>query len=72
MDKTGTEDEESKFMDRRRSENEALPSLIRSRIIVIEDLRSLVVVFDALESRLSFDERGSMMLSFWGSGTAFR
>jgi hypothetical protein len=52
-DTIGVDVDGSRFIDRRLSENEALPSLMRSLITVIEDLRSFKVVFEAFESRLS-------------------
>ena len=50
----GDETDGSIVIERRRSENEARPWLIRSFTTVIDDLRSLVVVvLDELDSRLS-------------------
>ncbi len=67
----GEEIEGSIFIDRRRSENEDLLSLIKSLMTVIEDLRSFVVDFDAFERRLSLDSLRSWMVSFGGSMIAF-
>jgi hypothetical protein len=70
----GEEISRSTFIDRRRSLMEVRVSLINSRTIVMEDLRSLVVVavvLDASESRLSFERRLSWIVSFWGCKTAF-
>jgi hypothetical protein len=58
----------SRLIERRRSENEARPSLMRSLTMVIEDLRDFVVVLEDVESLLSW------MVSFGGCGvvtTAF-
>jgi hypothetical protein len=65
----------SRLIDRRRSLIDVRVSLIKSLTIVIDDLRSLVVVvvvvvLDAVESRLSFDSRLSWIVSF-GASTAF-
>jgi hypothetical protein len=58
----GEERSRSRLIDRRRSLIEVRVSLTKSLIIVIEDLRSLVVVvvvLEAFESLLSFDNRRS-------------
>jgi hypothetical protein len=69
----GEEISRSRLIDRRRSLIDVRVSLIKSLTMVIEDLRSLVVVvvvLDAVESRLSFDSRLSWIVSF-GASTAF-
>ena len=62
----GEETDGSMVIERRRSANEARPSLIRSFTIVIDDLRSLVVVFEGFESRLSWlVSVGGVTTAFW-------
>jgi hypothetical protein len=66
----------SRLIDLRRSLNEVRVSLIKSLMMVIDDLRSLaveLVVREAFERRLSFERRLCRMVSFssGGSTTAF-
>jgi hypothetical protein len=63
--------EGSMFIDRRLSENEVRPSLIRSLITVIDDLRSRVTVLELSDESLSFERRLSCIVSFGASATAF-
>ena len=64
--------ENSRFIERRLSENEVRlspKSLMKSLITVIEDLRSLALFFGALAED-SLDKRLSWMVSFGGSTPA--
>lgn len=63
----------SRVIDLRRSLNEVLVSLIKSLMIVIDDLPSFVaasVVLEELDSRLSLDWRLSSSVAFGGSSVA--